>query len=218
MVYCADYLCESFTWVVNLSKEDGIYETTSICVGKDTIINGMVYHLIDSYYPLRQSSDSILLYDRTSKDEVLLYDFSLQVGDSIELLADNFTGLPKRFAKVVKTDVISLLDGRKARRIEYENKYPRHVDIEFVGDASRGILGPLDNMFCESTLVGLYENNKVLYSTGVEPIEKESNIDFLYIDNSDTQNCRIKKLFQDASLQILLPDGRRFDALGREIK
>ena len=171
----ADYLKRSYKWEVNLSLEDGISVTETISFGKDTIINGRSYRLIKNTIPLRQTSDSILMYDITARTEVLIYNFALQAGDSIELLEDVFDGLPRRYAKVVKTDTIVLSNGMKARRIEYEQTYPRHIDIEYVGDSQRGILGPLDNMFQETLLTRFYDGDEVIYvnyqAESLEPIQ-----------------------------------------------
>ena len=159
------YLSRSFKWEINYVVEDGIFYSKGIVVGKDSLINNRTYRLVDDYYPMRQTKNRIYLYDYKSKKEVLLYDFSLKVGDYIEQLEDPFNGIPKRKAKVIKTETITLADGRKARRIEYEQTYPapRDPDIEFVGSEQRGILGPLDNSISESSLVAFYEDGTLLY-------------------------------------------------------
>lgn len=159
------YLSRSFNWVVNNSVEDGFSDVYSITVGKDTIINRKKYRLVDNYYPLRQTKDRIYLYDVKTKKEFLLYDFSLRVGETIEQREDPLVGLPARKAKVIKTETITLLDGRKARRIEYEQTYPgpRAADIEYVGSEKKGILGPLDNSVHERTLVALYDKDVLVY-------------------------------------------------------
>lgn len=161
----ADYLSRSFRWDVNLSVEDGIQTTSTITIGKDTTINSTTYRLVDNYHPMRQVSDSILWYDRIAKKEILLYNFALQEGDSIELMEDSFGGVPTRYAKVTKTEIITLADGRQARKIEYEQKYPapRSADIEFVGNSEGGILGPLSNSMCEYSLIAFYENDQIVY-------------------------------------------------------
>ena len=160
-----DYLNRTFKWDVTCTTEDGLTYSKTITVGKDTVINGLTYRLVDNYYPMRQTKNSIYMFDYRSKQEILLYDFSLQVGEYIEQLEDPFSGVPKRKAKVTKTETITLADGRKARRIEYEQAYPapREPDVEFVGNEKRGILGPLNNSVHECTLVGFYENNTLLY-------------------------------------------------------
>ena len=159
-----DYLNRAFKWEVNVTAEDGISYSTTITIGKDTIINNQTYRLVGGYYPMRQKTKSIYLYDYRTKKDILLYNFALHAGNSIELIDDPFSGTLNRKAKVLKTDIISLVDGREACRIEYERIFPKHIDIEFVGDAERGILGPLDNSLCKHTLVSFYENDKLIYS------------------------------------------------------
>ena len=162
----SDYLSSSLRWDIDLLVEDGISMTKTIRVAGDTIINEKTYRLVDNFYPMRQTSDSILMYDRDNKKEVLLYNFALQIGDSIELMADPFGAFPARFGKVVKTEIITLADGRKARKIEYEQNgiAPRSADIEYVGSSTSGILGPLNNVFSESRLISCYDNEALLYT------------------------------------------------------
>ncbi|MBQ7439318.1 MAG: hypothetical protein IJ548_01615 [Paludibacteraceae bacterium] len=159
------YLSRSYKWEVDYTVEDGITSSRTILVGKDTVISNKTYRMIDNYYPMRQTQSRIYMYNYESKKEILLYDFSLKEGDYIEQQEDPFGGIPRRKAKVIKTEVITLADGRKARRIEYEQTYPapRDPDVEYVGNERRGILGPLDNSMTTSTLKAFYENNILLY-------------------------------------------------------
>lgn len=159
------YLSRAFKWEVDCAAEDGITHSKTIMIGKDTVINNNTYRLVDNYYPMRQTQNRIYMYDFSTQTEILLYDFSLQIGDYIEQLEDPFSGTPKRKAKVVKTETITLADGRKARRIEYEQTYPtpREPDIEFVGNEQRGILGPLDNSMIEHHLKAFYDDGSLLY-------------------------------------------------------
>lgn len=160
------YLSRTFKWNVNMSVEDGLTYSKTITISKDTTINDNIYRLVDNYYPMRQTKNRIYLYDFKSKKEILLYDFSLKIGEAIEQLEDPFSGIPKRNAIVVKTETIILADGREARRIEYEQSYPapREPDIEFIGNEKRGILGPLDNSMSESSLESFYDGNILLYT------------------------------------------------------
>ena len=159
------YLSKSYRWEVEKTVEDGDLNTASIEIGRDTVINQQTYHLVNDYYPLRQDQSRIYMYDYVTKEEVLLYDFSLQVGDVIKQLAEPFGAYPERDAKVIKVDTITLADGRKARRLEYEQTFPapRGIDIEYVGKATGGILGVLDNSMRESHLVAFYDGETLLY-------------------------------------------------------
>ena len=165
-ISAADYLSRSFRWEVNISLEDGIHQTSTITIGKDTVINNNTYRLVNNYHPMRQLSDSILWYDRIAQKEILLYNFALQEGDSIELIEDPFGGFPTRYAKVAKTGIITLADGRQARKIEYEQKYPapRETDIEYVGSLNGGILGVLNNSISEYQLIAFYDDDELVYT------------------------------------------------------
>lgn len=165
-ISAADYLSRSFRWEVNISLEDGIHQTSTITIGKDTVINNNTYRLVNNYHPMRQLSDSILWYDRIAQKEILLYNFALQEGDSIELIEDPFGGFPTRYAKVAKTEIITLADGRQARKIEYEQKYPapRETDIEYVGSLNGGILGVLNNSISEYQLIAFYDDDELVYT------------------------------------------------------
>ncbi len=159
------YLSRNFTWDVIQSVEDGLSYSKTIIIGRDTTINNLTYRLVNNYFPMRQTKNRIYMYVYRTKTEILLYDFSLKVGDYIEQQEDPYSGIPKRKAKVIKTETITLADGREARRIEYEQTYPapREPDIEFVGNEKRGILGPLDNSLSESHLEAFYDNGTLLY-------------------------------------------------------
>lgn len=188
-----DYLNRSFTWTVDLSLELSIGYTDTINIGNDTVIEGKTYRLVDDYYPMRQDNYAIYMYDRYYQKEVLLYDFSLKVGDSIEQLEDPYGGTPARYAKVSKTETITLADGRKAKRIEYERTYPapRDPDIEFVGNERRGILGPLDNMLHSTKLKAFYDNNILLFPIPRDPKDCDGEIQRLNAldEPSDTYDC-----------------------------
>ena len=77
--------------------------------------------------------------------ERLVYDFDLQVGDSISITVGNENGIwlvPEEdptYAKVTNVEYIKLADGRMARRISYDY---RSDDIEHIGSV-KGILAPL---------------------------------------------------------------------------
>lgn len=127
------------------------YSVTELCEGGDKTsirqmsvsgektINGTNYLLLDNV-PIRESGKQVFAYYEGK--EVLIYDFGLKVGDKIispsaRLYNDNEEGL----ATVTAVDSVTLLDGRRARRIQYDY---RATDIEYVGSISNaGVLAPL---------------------------------------------------------------------------
>jgi len=127
------------------------YSVTELCEGGDRTfirqmsvsgekaINGTNYRLLDNV-PIRERGKQVLAYYEGK--EVLIYDFGLNVGDKIaspsaHLYDDNEEGL----ATVTAIDSVTLLDGRRAKRIQYDY---RAMDIEYVGSVSdAGVLAPL---------------------------------------------------------------------------
>lgn len=127
------------------------YSVTELCEGGDKIsirqmsvsgektINGTNYRLLDNV-PIRERGKQVFAYYEGK--ETLIYDFGLNVGDKIaspsaHLYDDNEEGL----ATVTAIDSVTLLDGRRAKRIQYDY---RATDIEYVGSISNaGVLAPL---------------------------------------------------------------------------
>ena len=127
------------------------YHVTELCEGGDSTfirqmsvsggktINGTNYLLLNNV-PIRESGKQVFAY--YGGKETLIYDFGLSVGDKIispsaRRYNDNEEGL----ATVTAVDSVTLLDGRKAKRIQYDY---RATDIEYVGStADAGVLAPL---------------------------------------------------------------------------
>lgn len=122
------------------------YSVTELCEGGDktfirqmsvscdTIINGTKYLLLDNV-PVRESGKQVFAYYEGK--ETLIYDFGLNVGDKIASPFDEEEGL----ATVTAVDSVTLSDGRRAKRIQYDH---RTTDIEYVGSiADAGVLAPL---------------------------------------------------------------------------
>ena len=87
--------------------------------------------------------DGQKIYVRYMDTDLLIYDFSLEVGDSIPMYgfdyySDYFELL--EYAYVTATDSVTLLDGRRVKRLRYD--WSRMWDIEYVG-SEYGILSPL---------------------------------------------------------------------------
>jgi hypothetical protein len=102
---------------------------------KDTVINAMKYNIIERYifgsntYPpvkilMREDTIAKQVYIRNNwagPEESLLYDFSLDVGDSIHLYYQGLAGSNTVFF-VASTDSITLLNGEK-RKVWYLECY-----------------------------------------------------------------------------------------------
>ena len=100
----------------------------------DTLINGVAYQYMHDALLRTEGSKVWCVVDSMGENvEQLLYDFDLQVGDSIRTLFfpydDPFS--PSHYAIVTQVETIMLSDGRPARRISYDT---RADDIEHVGN------------------------------------------------------------------------------------
>lgn len=146
-------ICTVFAVADNCFVQNQVwsYHVTELCEGGDRTfirqmsvsgektINGTYYLLLDNV-PIRESGKQVFAY--YDGKEVLIYDFGLNVGDKIaspsaRLYKDNEEGL----ASVTAVDSVTLLDGRRAKRIQYDY---RATDIEYVGSISNaGVLAPL---------------------------------------------------------------------------
>ena len=112
----------------------------------DTLINNTRYQKIQNAL-FRSSGAKVwcALDSAGTLVERLVYDFDLQVGDSISITVGNENGIwlvPEEdptYAKVTNVEYIKLADGRMARRISYDY---RSDDIEHIGSV-KGILAPL---------------------------------------------------------------------------
>ena len=110
----------------------------------DTVINNTHYQRIKG--KLFRSEGAKVWCAKDSMGtlvERLVYDFDLQVGDSIRNIFyedDPYDVIPS-YAKVTKVENITLSDGRSARRLSYDAF--RYDDIEHIGSLD-GFLAPLN--------------------------------------------------------------------------
>lgn len=112
----------------------------------DTLINNIPYQKIGGILFRTKGTKVWCTMDSLGTPvERLVYDFGLQVGDSIRnVYYDEEFGMEQeyiRYAKVTSVEYITLSDGRSARRISYDNYRPD--DIEHIGSVE-GILSPLN--------------------------------------------------------------------------
>lgn len=173
-------------------------------------INGKQYVLINDNTPIREDGKQVFAYDDDNDKDVLIYDFSLEVGDKIT--SYDMGGFPEE-STVTAVDYITLLDGRKAKRIQYDY---RATDIEYVGSTSNvGILaplygyvldpcGPIDFLCCSY-------NGQPLYETSAGSCD---NIDSR-LENTSAAPQTVKYLRNG---QLFLQLGEQsYDVLGRPV-
>lgn len=186
---------------------------------------GKTCQLIADIPVLAEGSKIYVLEEKESGSEmkdtlILLYDFSLAVGDKIvwieshgEVIPENMTddtnGSLLREASVTSVETITLADGRSARRIHYDN---RADDIEFVGSVN-GVFAPLglpvatcvkETFLCCSTADGL------LFETSKGACESAVTV----LDGINAGNV-VRKVLENGSLFILY-NGKRYSILGTE--
>lgn len=130
------YFVQGQVWSYRITDLcDGEVPTTYIyrmSVSGDTVINQNRYMMLESV-PVRENGKQVFAH--YNNRDVLIYDFGLQVGDKIASPSGDES------ATVVATDSVTLLDGRRAKRIQYDR---RATDIEYVGSTSdAGVLAPL---------------------------------------------------------------------------
>jgi len=188
--------------------DEGVYVTYSVREKIDK--DGILYSQIGNYL-LRQDGQKVYIVDTYyDSGEFLLYDFSLQVGNTIK----NFWG---EVATVTERTEIELLDGTKAVLLKYDG---RSADLEYVGNLGAGLIG-----YYESFVFGCYDvslqccsvDNNPIYETYEGACDRISEISVVQL-NEQSEIVKPIKQFSKNLLQILLPNGRRFDVLGREIK
>ena len=153
-----DYFTDDLQWTILDASGDAIDggKMVSYHVGYDTIVNNKNYKRIENYL-IRQDGYKIFINDLFSdKEDFLLYDFSLKVGDSIA----NPWG---EYAKVIGRTKKTLLDGTNVIHLSYEG---RSDDEELLGNIQKGLIGYYDffRMGCtDISLLCLQRNDILLY-------------------------------------------------------
>ena len=135
----AFYFAQGTTWTTSLrAMFGGCDDWTKTCVMQgDTLIGDDTYHNLwyddgrrQLIIPIREDNKRIFAY--LDNQDVLLYDFNLEVGDSISVcVLSGEQILCLYYTHVISTDTITLSDGRKAKRLAYD--LDRLPDIEYVG-------------------------------------------------------------------------------------
>ena len=172
------------------------YSTYSYKFGKDTVINDLKYYLVyeslsntlDWYYSdkaIREDSGRVYLLDDEMKEEKILYDFNLEVNDTIELIPES--SYHENNWIVYKIDSVEL-NGKLKKRISlvFEGEYD--IWIEGIGSTFgvlfSGFLVPDIN----AELLCVWEHGTKIYSN--------PEYDFCYksvgIDEQKTKNNDIK--------------------------
>ena len=144
---------EMYDYAPNDGKRSGGYPLPFASI-KDTVINGKTYLQFGDYvngsdyslFFLREENNKVLIYSSILQNDLVLYDYTLELGDSLPAITsdhdyfsdDHFTKLDKAeniFTYVV-TDVstVTLLDGIERKKWILKNKYLPIIEyVEGIG-------------------------------------------------------------------------------------
>ena len=184
---------------------------------QDTLVDGVAYQYVRGVLLRSEGAKVWCMTDSAGKKvEQLLYDFDLQVGDSIRTVYfEYYADDPDFYAKVTKVETITLSDGRKARRISYDN---RHDDIEHVGN----ILGIIEAAMYVLPPNGIIEKfvccvrgDNVLYETATGECENLDKTTAIPIFRTDIPS--VSKLLRDGQILILQND-KTYTITGQRVK
>ena len=186
---------EMYDHAPNDGKRSGGYPLPFASV-KDTVINGKTYLQFGDYvngsdyslFFLREENNKVLIYSSILQNDLVLYDYTLELGDSLPAITsdhdyfsdDHFTKLDKAkdiFTYVV-TDVstVTLLDGIERKKWILKNKYLPIIEyVEGIGcygentshsgDFFRLIYDhPYTTEYVGDHLVCVSKNGQLLYS------------------------------------------------------
>lgn len=200
------------TWATN----------SSVTISGDTIINNFTYHKIGGL-GLREDSAKKIYYielENTGLGESLLYDFSLSLGDTMDLRYP--TSWVVTF-KVANIDTVTYL-GTPRRRLHLTSQYNVDDWIEGIG-STHGPLGILQQRFYDwcngTTLCQSIQNdiitfqNSYTYCSSITSIpEHDFNVLITISPNPSTTSFTIQ-LSTPPPTQTYF---QLYDALGKEVK
>ena len=182
---------------------------------KDSVVDGRMYQCMQGLLLRTDGAKVWCLVDSLDKQiEKLMYDFDLQVGDSIGTIYKEYNPDGSyMFAKVTEVKTITLSDGRVARRISYDN---RADDIEFVG-STLGILAPANIPIAPNGIIEEFvcctEGDYILF----EVSSGECNALVSSTDNITSHPASATKLLHDGQMYIE-HDGQTYSVTGQEVK
>lgn len=222
------YFSEGMTWKTMTIETYMLSEIVSVNKGTyvlqgDTLIGERIYHkLVDENGQLIASmtEDGKKIYIRYNETDMLLYDFGVEVGDTI---VQDFSVAGTQCCDgpckncVVRIDTVPLLDGRKAKRIYYDNRST--TDIEYVG-GDHGILTPI---FMPQIPLSIDWHSYACYSLSGVIIYEYNPGDCEKIDNTDRADnvhshpASASKYLQDNHILIIRGD-KTYTLTGQRIE
>ena len=130
-------------------------------------------------YLLREESNKILLYSESLNKEIVLYDFTLEVGDLLPTYIKDFDGTMYSDDTLVVTGIssVTLLDGKKYKKWTFDNGMEYVEGIGMYGGRRNGnFFGLIREVVvpCHTGthLVCVSKNNKLLYQMDDAEMER----------------------------------------------
>ncbi len=159
-------------WWYELSSGRGFSYHYTLTPSYDTIINGITYRAIieragrNDYVnrgymgAMREDNRIVYFCPRDSSQEMVLYDFNVQLGDTV----NGWYGAPDTCV-AIEIDSVQDCHGNYRRKIYLSGGYVQAWIIEGVG-ASTGLLSPLQEIILDQGyhLLCLHENDSAAYS------------------------------------------------------
>jgi hypothetical protein len=136
-------------------------------------------YILCNDYLLREEDNKIFLYSQSLNKDIVLYDFTLEVGDSLPTYIKDFDGTMYSDDTLVVTGIssVTLLDGKKYKKWTFNNSMEYVEAIGMYGGRRNGNFFGLiqeDVVPCHigTHLVCVSKNNKLLYQMDDAEMER----------------------------------------------
>ena len=136
-------------------------------------------YILCNGYLLREEDNKIFLYSQSLNKDIVLYDFTLEVGDSLPAYIKDFDRTMYSDDTLVVTDIssVTLLDGKEYKKWTFDNGMEYVEGIGMYGGHRNGnFFGLIQEIVvpCHTGthLVCVSKNNKLLYQMDEEEMER----------------------------------------------
>ena len=136
-------------------------------------------YILCNGYLLREEDNKIFLYSQSLNKDIVLYDFTLEVGDSLPTYIKDFDGTMYSDDTLVVTDIssVTLLDGKEYKKWTFDNGMEYVEGIGMYGGHRNGnFFGLIQEIVvpCHTGthLVCVSKNNKLLYQMDEAEMER----------------------------------------------